>query len=167
VADSPRIDELRRRVDRDPASILFAQLAEEHRRAGNLDEAIRLCRSGLGRYPAYLSARVTLGRALMDMGRLDDAERELEYVRHAAPDNLGAIRSLAELRQYRREAPIGEDVIEELEAWLQAIVDDREQRRVARIRRDEEARRVDEGRRLRPMHAGPAGPYEGRGAALA
>ena len=34
MSENPRIDELRRRVDKDPSSIAFAQLAEEHRRMG-------------------------------------------------------------------------------------------------------------------------------------
>jgi tetratricopeptide (TPR) repeat protein len=99
VADSPRIAELRRRVELDPASILFAQLAEEYRRAGQLADAVRVCRAGLARYPDYLAARVTLGRALMDLGQDADAQRELESVLRAAPDNLAALRSLSELQQ--------------------------------------------------------------------
>ena len=70
---NPRIDELRRRVQSDPASIAFAQLAEEYRRAGQFDEAVAVCRTGLARHPGYLSARVTLGRALLELGELGDA----------------------------------------------------------------------------------------------
>ena len=67
MADNPRIEELRRRVQKDPASIAFAQLAEEYRRAGNYEDAIATCRAGLAVHPGYLSARVTLGRALLEM----------------------------------------------------------------------------------------------------
>ena len=63
--ESARIEELRRRVDIDPASIAFAALAEEYRRAGQFEDAVETCRSGLRRHPAYVSARVTLGRALL------------------------------------------------------------------------------------------------------
>jgi hypothetical protein len=103
MADSPRIEELKRRVQSDPASIAFAALAEEYRRAGRFDEAIDTCTSGLIRHPAYLSAHVTLGRALMDVGRLDDARRELESVLKIAPENLAAIRGLAEIHDRLRE----------------------------------------------------------------
>jgi tetratricopeptide (TPR) repeat protein len=95
--DSPRIAELRRRVHADPASIAFAQLAEEYRRAGHYPEAVQYCRTGLARHPGYLSARVTLGRSLMELGELDDAAREFEIVLRTAPDNLAAIRSIAEI----------------------------------------------------------------------
>ncbi|MEX2270852.1 MAG: tetratricopeptide repeat protein, partial [Vicinamibacterales bacterium] len=85
------------RVRKDPASIAFGALAEEYRRAGRLDEAVAACRAGLERHPAYLSARVTLGRALQQLERVDEARTEFEYVLSIAPDNLAAIRALAEL----------------------------------------------------------------------
>jgi tetratricopeptide (TPR) repeat protein len=99
--ENPRIAELRRRVHGDPASIAFAQLAEEYRRAGNYDEAVRYCRLGLARHPGYLSARVTLGRALVEVGELAEAASEFEIVLHSAPDNLAAIRGIAEIEQRR------------------------------------------------------------------
>jgi hypothetical protein len=97
MADNPRIDDLQRRVQKDPASIAFAQLAEEFRRAGQLQEAVDVCASGLAIHPTYLSARVTLGRALLELGRLDDAQAELENVLQSAPENLAALRGLAEI----------------------------------------------------------------------
>jgi tetratricopeptide (TPR) repeat protein len=96
MSENPRIEELRRRVQKDPASIAFAQLAEEYRRAGNFKEAIAVCRAGLAIHPGYLSARVTLGRALIEANDLITAEAELKAVLRAAPDNLAAIRALAE-----------------------------------------------------------------------
>ncbi len=105
ATDSPRILELRRRVQADPTSIAFAQLAEECRRAGSPDEAIGICRAGLAHHPGYLSARVTLGRALIEVGRLDDAATALTTVVEAAPTNLPAIRGLAEIHQQRGEMP--------------------------------------------------------------
>ena len=97
MADSQRIEDLRRRVQKDPASIAFAQLAEECRRAGKLQEAVDVCRAGLALHPGYLSARVTLGRALIELNELDDAQAELEHVLKSAPENLAAIRGLAEI----------------------------------------------------------------------
>jgi tetratricopeptide (TPR) repeat protein len=101
AVDNPRILELQRRVDADPESIAFAQLAEEHRRSGYYDEAVQCCRTGLARHPGYLSARVTLGRALIELGSLEEAEREFELVLESAPDNLAAIRGMAEIHQRR------------------------------------------------------------------
>jgi len=97
VADNPRIEDLRRRVQKDPASIAFAQLAEELRRAGEHQEAVDACRAGLATHPGYLSARVTLGRALLELDQLDEAQAELEVVLASASENLAAIRGLAEI----------------------------------------------------------------------
>jgi tetratricopeptide (TPR) repeat protein len=95
MADNLRIEELRRRVQMDPASIAFAALAEEYRRAGRFEDAVATCEAGLLRHPAYLSARVTLGRALVELGRYDEARAQLEQVLRVAPENLAAIRALA------------------------------------------------------------------------
>ena len=103
MADSPRILELQRRVAHDPSSIAFAQLGEELRRVGANEEAIAVCRAGLLRHPGYLSARVTLGRALLELDRLDEAHAELAVVVSNASDNLAAIRGLAEIHQRRGE----------------------------------------------------------------
>ena len=97
--------ELRRRVQADPASIAFAQVAEECRRAGSNEEAVAICRAGLARYPDYLSARVTLARVLIELERLDEAEVELNLVVADVPDNLAAIRGLAEIFQRRGQMP--------------------------------------------------------------
>jgi tetratricopeptide (TPR) repeat protein len=105
-ADNPRLEELRRRVQTDPASIAFAQLAEEYRRAGEFEQAVIVCRNGLARYPGYHSARVTLARALLSLDRLDLAQAELELVLEGAPDNLAAARGLDEIRQLRGASPL-------------------------------------------------------------
>lgn len=101
MADTSRIDELRRRVQKDPASIAFAQLAEELRRAGAFKEAVEVARAGLNRHPGYVSARVTLGRALVDLNDLDNAEAELRLVLKTTPDNLSAIRGRGDIFRRR------------------------------------------------------------------
>jgi tetratricopeptide (TPR) repeat protein len=101
ASESPRVLGLRRRVQADPASIAFAQLGEECRRKGENDEAVRVCHAGLAHHPDYLSARVTLGRALIELGRLDEAHTELMLVLTLAPDNLAANRAIAEMYQLR------------------------------------------------------------------
>ena len=106
MSDTPRIkriEDLRRRADRDPASIVFAALAEEYRRAERFEEAIATCREGLEHHPAFLSARVTLGRALIEVGELEEAKDVLKHVVNAAPENLAAIRALAEIHSRQGE----------------------------------------------------------------
>ena len=101
MSEHSRIEDLRRRVEKDPASIAFAQLAEEYRRAGQLQESVEVCRAGLVMHPGYLSARVTLGRAFLELNHLDEAETELTQVLKSAPENLAAIRGLAEIHHRR------------------------------------------------------------------
>lgn len=101
MAEHLSLDELRRRLRKDPASIVFAHLAEELRRAGRCREAVHVCRTGLQTHPEYVSARVTLGRALIALGQLDEAAVELGMVRSAAPENLAAARALEEIQARR------------------------------------------------------------------
>lgn len=124
MSESVRIDELRRRVQLDPASIAFAGLAEEYRRAGRYAEAVEICRQGLTRHPAYLSARVTMGRALIELGEFEEARMALQQVLSIAPENLAAIRALAELhaRQGRPARPDPPPSLGPLEQMLAAIL---------------------------------------------
>ena len=97
MGDQSRMDDLRRRVLKDPASIAFAQLAEECRRVGQYEESVEVCRAGLAIHPGYLSARVTLGRALIELNKLVEAQEELDFVLKNAPENLAALRGLADI----------------------------------------------------------------------
>jgi tetratricopeptide (TPR) repeat protein len=97
VAQNARIEELRKKLEREPGSPLFAQYAEELRRAGELGEAIRVCREGLGKHPGYATARITLARALATSGEAAAARGEFEAVLAVAPDNVIARRGLEEL----------------------------------------------------------------------
>jgi len=99
MPENPRIEELRRRVEADSASIAFAALAEEYRRLGRNEEAVETCRAGLQRHPAYMSARVTLGRALIETGDFDAAREQFETVLRSAPENLAAIRGVAQIHE--------------------------------------------------------------------
>jgi tetratricopeptide (TPR) repeat protein len=136
MADSQRIEDLRRRVQRDPTSIAFAQLAEECRRAGYYQESVDVCRAGLEIHPGYLSARVTLGRSLIELNDLDVALAELEHVLKSAPDNLAAIRGVAEIRH--RQGDLSEALTQYRAALALARNDPDLQRTV-----DELARKVE------------------------
>lgn len=90
------IEDLQWRLAQDPSSRLFAQLAEEHRRAGDSTEAIRVVRAGLLHHPVYPSARLTLGRALLDTGDAAGARGELAEALRQAPENIQARRFLGQ-----------------------------------------------------------------------
>jgi tetratricopeptide (TPR) repeat protein len=109
MSSANSLEALRRRIGHGSAPIAFAALAEEHRRAGRPDDAVAVCREGLERYPTYASARVTLGRALLDLGLVADAVAELEEAVLQAPDNLAAARALAEAHLRLGDLPPTED----------------------------------------------------------
>jgi tetratricopeptide (TPR) repeat protein len=106
--DAPRIAALERRLNSDPGSRAFVELARLYHVEGRLEEAARLCADGVRRHPEYLSARVLLGRIYFDMGFLEEARETMEYVLERAPDNLVARRVVAEtfLSQGDREAAL-------------------------------------------------------------
>lgn len=126
-----RLDDLRRRVLQDPASIAFAQLAEECRRAGLHAEAVDTCRRGLAIHPDYASARVTLARALVQLGELDDARAHLHRVLEDVPDSLAAIRGLADI--HRRQGAFAEALAYYREALNLAPDDPELERTIAEV----------------------------------
>ena len=153
--DGPRIDELRRRVENDPASIAFAPLAEELRRTGQQEEAVRVFYAGLEHHPTYLSAHLTLGRSLLELQQYPQARVALEYVLNAAPDNLIALRCMSELKARTGDRPPVDEprgpmspeptlsepssanpVLEELEAWHARIQAERARRSARSVQQD-------------------------------
>jgi pentatricopeptide repeat protein len=90
-----RLEDLKIRWARDPGSRAFLPLAEEYRRQGRLSEAERVCREGLLKHPHYHSARVLLGRTLLELDRLEESSAEFKAVLESEPQNLLAGRLLA------------------------------------------------------------------------
>ena len=94
---SGRIADLKRRLSAEPTSRLFLELAREYYDSGQLAAAADVCAQGLKSHPAYLSARVLLGRICFDMGETGKSAEAMEIVLAQAPDNLVARRVLAEI----------------------------------------------------------------------
>ncbi len=98
-ASTAEIQKLSERMGRDPGSRLFVPLAEEYRKLGQVDRAIETLRSGLKIIPNYTTARVALGRLLLEKGAAAEAREEFEAVLREAPENLLANKKLAEAYQ--------------------------------------------------------------------
>jgi len=92
------IDRFRELLRRDPRSRVFAPLAEACRREGLLEEAVAVASAGVAQHPAYAGGRLALSRALLDLGRLREAEEELERAAAASPGVAIAYRLLGEAR---------------------------------------------------------------------
>jgi tetratricopeptide (TPR) repeat protein len=101
------IEKLQKKLDKDPNSLIFFQLAEEYRKEGNLQNAQTVLEQGLSRHPNYWSARFTLARIYHRQGNHGPAQEELERVVQAVPDHLLANRMLGEIylgKQMDRDA---------------------------------------------------------------
>ena len=61
-AGKAEIEDLKKKLSQNPDSLIFVPLADAYRKAGMLDEAIEVCKTGLEKHPMYTSARVVLGR---------------------------------------------------------------------------------------------------------
>jgi tetratricopeptide (TPR) repeat protein len=126
--DTRAADPVRRyeeRLARDPASLVFAPLADLYRKAGRARDAIRLCREGLARVPGYTTARLVLAKALLDDGQPEAALAELGALVAAAPRDAEAHRLLAALH---RQAGRLDEALRHLEAAARVDPEDRETR---------------------------------------
>ena len=96
VTQHPLIYKYLKKYQDDPASRIFAPLAEAYRKAGLVDEAIDIAREGLKVHPRFIAGRVALARALFDKRLYQEVVDELTSVVEDIPDNLVAQRLLAE-----------------------------------------------------------------------
>ncbi len=86
-------DEIRRLSDelaRDPSSLVFLQLGEALRKAGQLPLAMRVATRGLERHAHNADAHDLLARIGVDRGELEQAFDEWDMVLRLAPHHVGA-----------------------------------------------------------------------------
>lgn len=96
MANSARIDELRQKFEENPRRY-FAPLANEYRKAGDLEQAIFICQEYLPQQPGHMSGHIVYGQALYDSGRYDDAKAVFETALSLDPENLIALRHLGDI----------------------------------------------------------------------
>jgi tetratricopeptide (TPR) repeat protein len=131
--DPARLSTIRRyeeRLARDPMSLVFAPLADAYRKAGRTQDAIRLCREGLARFPQYVTARLILAKALLDDGNSDGALDEVRAILATSPREAQAHRLASEL--YRRAGAFG-DAVGHLEQAVRLDPGDRESRALLEV----------------------------------
>ena len=96
MPSSDRIDELKKRYDENPRRF-FASLANEYRKAGDLEQAITLCQTHLAEQPQNMNGHVVYGQALFEAGRYDEAKGTFEAALALDPENLIALRHLGDI----------------------------------------------------------------------
>lgn len=97
MAQPSEIEKLERRYAENPKGRNFAPLADAYRKAGQLDQAVELCTSGLEHHPDYVSAHIVFGRCLIDQHKDDNAAVVFRKVLELDPENVIAFRVLAEI----------------------------------------------------------------------
>src|SRR3954468_15827202 len=92
-ASNPKIEELRFRLKTDPKSRIFYPLGEELRKVSAFTEAEQVLRTGLANHPTYLSAWVSLGRVLRELGNNQEASESLTRALQLDPGNVAPART--------------------------------------------------------------------------
>src|SRR5580658_3891495 len=91
------INELKKKLEENPDSLVFAPLADAYRKQASLDEAFNICKKGLEKHPNYTSARVVLGRIYQEQEKIEQALAEFKKVLETDPENLMAHSLLGEI----------------------------------------------------------------------
>jgi tetratricopeptide (TPR) repeat protein len=95
--ETSEIAKLTGRISQDPKSKLFVPLAEEYKKAGDLEMAIHVLLEGLKNNPDYVTARSYLGKLLLVKGDPAGAQKEFEEVVKHIPENIMAQKKLGDL----------------------------------------------------------------------
>lgn len=96
MASSARIDELLKKFDENPRRY-FAPLANEYRKAGDLEQAIFICQEYLPQQPGHMSGHIVYGQALYELNRHEEAKAVFETALSLDPENLIALRHLGDI----------------------------------------------------------------------
>ncbi|HEX7024852.1 MAG TPA: tetratricopeptide repeat protein [Gemmatimonadales bacterium] len=115
MASSSEIEKLERRWSENQLGLTFAPLAEAYRKAGNPARALELLQAGMAQHPNYIPAHIVRGRCYLDTQA--DAEAELAFLRvtELDPENVIALKSLAEISERAGRLP---EAIRRLESLL-------------------------------------------------
>ena len=96
MANSARIDELRKKFDENPRRY-FAPLANEYRKSGDLAQAVFILEEYLPQQPGHISGHIVYGQTLFELGRDEEAKRVFETALSLDPENLIALRHLGHI----------------------------------------------------------------------
>ncbi|MEP7087343.1 MAG: tetratricopeptide repeat protein [Gemmatimonadota bacterium] len=96
MANSALIEDLRKQFAENPRRV-FARLANEYRKSGDLDVAIEICRAHVPLQPTYISGYIVLGQALFERGQPEEARSTFETALSLDPENLIALRQLGDI----------------------------------------------------------------------
>ncbi|MGV3710049.1 MAG: tetratricopeptide repeat protein [Gemmatimonas sp.] len=102
MSNADRIEELRSKYEENPRRY-FAPLANEYRKAGDLAQAIAICREHLPKQPGHMSGYIVFGQTLFEAQSLDDARSVFEQALTLDPENLIALKHLGDIARLKGE----------------------------------------------------------------
>ena len=102
MSNADRIEELRAKYEENPRRY-FAPLANEYRKAGDLAQAITICREHLPKQPGHMSGFIVYGQTLFEANKLDDARSVFEQALALDPENLIALKHLGDIARMNGE----------------------------------------------------------------
>src|SRR4051812_47629737 len=115
MASTARIDELKKKFDENPRRY-FAPLANEFRKAGDIEQAIIICEEFLPQQPGHMSGHIVYGQALYEAGRMDEARTVFETALALDPENLIALRHLGDIARSQGDP-------ESARTWYMRVLD--------------------------------------------
>ena len=105
MASSGEIEKLERRWAENQLGLTFAPLAEAYRKAGDPGRALLLLETGLAQHPNYIPAHIVRGRCHLDAQADSAAELSFLRVTELDPENVIALKSLAEISERAGRLP--------------------------------------------------------------
>src|SRR5919199_3218796 len=115
MANSALIEDLEKQFGENPRRV-FARLANEYRKTGDLERAIDICRAHVPLQPTYISGYIVLGQALFESGQLDEARATFETALRLDPENLIGLRQLGDIARAVGDVPGAR-------AWYQRLLE--------------------------------------------
>ncbi len=115
MAPGSRLQELTAKYMQNPRRY-FVPLANEYRKANELDRAIALCREHLPSQPGHMSGHIVLGRAYFEKGDVDAAREVFLTSVELDDENLIALRHLGDIAKAHHQ-------LNEARQWYARVLD--------------------------------------------
>ncbi|MDQ6888472.1 MAG: tetratricopeptide repeat protein, partial [Gemmatimonadota bacterium] len=109
------ITELEDQFAQNPRRV-FARLANEYRKSGDVDRAIEICRAHVPQQPGYISGYIVLGQALYEAGQLEESRQTFETALTLDPENLIALRQLGDIARDQLD-------LDQARAWYRRLLE--------------------------------------------
>jgi tetratricopeptide (TPR) repeat protein len=93
---------------RDPEGRAFAPLVDAYRRAGEIQQAVRLLSEGLARHPDFVPGHVVAARLYVEQGLAEEAQIAARNALELDAENVSALRSLLRVLEEKGDAEAGE-----------------------------------------------------------